>query len=87
MRNPGGVLIATDPFGPTIEIDTFTCGHCNRIKYVKPKEKPEDIGGLCKVCMKLICGDCVDTGKCDPLEEKLKREESRNEVLRSYGIG
>ena len=84
MRNAGGQVIITDPYGPTVEHDTFTCGHCNKIKIVKPKERPEDIGGLCKVCMKLICGDCVSTGTCDPLEEKLKREEASYHARRSY---
>lgn len=86
MIRPQGYATITDPENPTIEIDTFTCAHCNRIKHVKPKERPEDLGGLCKVCMGLICGSCVETGKCDPFEEKLKRMEDRDRTLREYGI-
>ena len=84
MRKPGGHLIITSGF-ECIELDTFTCGHCNGIHPVKPKEKPEDIGGLCYACWKLVCPRCVGRG-CDPLEEKLRRVEDRARTLRSYGI-
>jgi hypothetical protein len=63
---------------------TFTCGHCNNLNVVKVKCRPEDLGGLCKVCMKLICPGCYKTGMCDPFEEKLKRSEERGIALRSY---
>ena len=63
---------------------TFTCGHCNCVKIMKYKARPEDMGGLCKICMKLICSKCVETGMCDPFEEKLKRAEARGIALRSY---
>lgn len=84
MRKPGGTLIITSTFGCD-EIDTFTCGHCGTIHLVKPKEKPEDIGGMCSVCWSLVCPRCVGRG-CDPLEEKLKRAEDRARTLKSYGI-
>lgn len=70
----------------TIEIDSFTCFHCGSIRHVRPKQKPEDIGGLCKQCMKLICGRCVDKGNCTPLEKKLEAAEARDRALRSYGM-
>lgn len=85
MRRPGGQLIITSEFS-CVEIDTFTCGHCNTIHPVRPKEKPEDVGGLCYVCWALVCPNCVGGG-CDPLEEKLKRAEMRAVTLRSYGFG
>jgi hypothetical protein len=85
MRRPGGIFICSSPDGMT-ETDTFTCGHCNSIVAVQPKQRPEDIGGLCKQCMKLICACCVTRGNCDPLEEKLKRAEAREHALRSYGM-
>lgn len=76
MRNPGGIYIITSEFGCD-EIDTFTCGHCNNIQLVKPKEKPEDLGGNCSICWKLVCSQCVGGG-CSPFEEKLKRAEDRH---------
>ena len=68
-----------------IEADTFSCGHCNRITHVRPRQDPSEIGGLCKVCYSLICPYCVGRG-CDPLEAKLEREEERYHTLRSYGL-
>lgn len=63
-------------FGPDgkQEHATFTCAHCNAVRRVKPFCDPADLGGLCKVCMGVICEQCVSRG-CDPLEEKLKRVE------------
>lgn len=83
MRRPHGVGIIYDTH-QTVEMDTYKCAHCQAIKHVKPKERPEDIGGLCYVCSGLICSACVGKG-CDPFEEKLKRMEARDEARRSYG--
>lgn len=88
-----GILRLDDPLARVeqtsqgvIEFDTFTCGHCGGVRHVKAKERPEDTGGLCKQCMKLICPHCLETGRCDPLEKKLERAERRAEALRSYGL-
>ena len=79
MRNPGGYAIAVDPGGGNkLECDTFTCGHCNSIHFVAPKQDAADLGGLCKVCMSLICGPCVDNGRCTPFERRLELHESVN---------
>ena len=101
MRNPGGYgyLVSPDPTdvvfdsarrrervsAGTFEVDTFTCFHCCRVTHVRPKMDPADMGGLCKVCMKLICNHCVGKG-CDPFEKKLKRSEERDRIRRSYGF-
>lgn len=68
-----------------IETDSFTCFHCSRVTFVKPKMDAADLGGLCKVCMKLICSHCVGKG-CDPLEEKLRRNEDRDRFRRSLNF-
>lgn len=68
------------------EFDTMACGHCNRIIHVQARQRPEDIGGLCKQCMRPICPGCVDRGNCDPLERKLERWEAKERALRSYGV-
>lgn len=81
MLRPGGYLVGRGD-GPAIEHDTFTCGHCCKVVFVKPKCDPADLGGLCKQCMKLVCPDCVGKG-CDPLEKKLERAEARDRFLRS----
>ena len=83
MRNPGGYAVLTDPDKGVVERDTVTCKHCQKLTHVKPKQRPEDLGGLCFVCMGLICSNCV--GKpCDPMEEKLKRAEASYHARRSY---
>lgn len=84
MQRPGGYAVITQHDGPQVEIDTFTCGHCNHVTHVKSRARPEDLGGLCKICMKPICTGCVG-GVCDPFEEKLRRAEARYHALRSYG--
>lgn len=98
MRNPGGhgQLICEDPkqsfvtdaYGRRIaaEVDSYTCGHCNQVVMVNVGERPEDIGGLCKQCMSLVCPHCVITGRCEPLEERLAKQEQRYHALRSYGV-
>lgn len=67
------------------EFDTFSCGHCGRVKHVRPRERPEDLGGLCRQCMKFLCPCCVDKG-CLPFEKRLEEAERREIALRSYGI-
>lgn len=92
MRRPGGYLICDDP-DPTKskgqvgrqENDTFTCGHCGRIVIVKPLCDPADMGGLCGGCGALVCPGCHGRGVCDPLEEKLRRDEERDRFRRSIG--
>lgn len=87
MRRPGGYLICTSfNDGRVQEADTFSCAHCNRIVVVKPMSPPEDMGGRCGCCDKLICANCVERGVCDPLEEKLKRIEASHDARRSYGM-
>ena len=81
MRLPQGYATIVEPEKATVEMDTFTCGHCNHVCHVKPKSNPEDTGGLCKLCMKLICKDCVGKLVCDPFERKLERMESRDRML------
>lgn len=40
-------------------------------------------GGWCGVCAATICGPCVATGKCTPLEKRLAEEERRAALLKS----
>lgn len=87
MRNPGGYLSGTAPEGVVVaEHDTFTCAHCNRVVMVRPKERPEDIGGFCGGCSGLICGPCADDPGCTPIEKRLEAWERRTDTLRSYGM-
>jgi hypothetical protein len=82
MRNPGGYCIITEPGKPDVEHDTFTCGHCNRIVHVLPKQDPASLGGFCRTCWKLTCARCAD-GLCTPFEKKLEAMEQRDRFLRA----
>lgn len=84
MLKPQGYATLTSESG-VAECDTTTCAHCNAITHVRAGQRPEDIGGLCKSCMGLICPRCVG-GACDPFLKKLERWAARHEALRSYGL-
>jgi hypothetical protein len=75
MRRPGGALICVSPAGEA-HSDSFTCGHCNGVVLVGGKDRAEDIGGLCKLCMRFTCAACTARGICDPFEKKLERDEA-----------
>lgn len=90
MRNPGGYATITDPDRGTQESDTFTCGHCQQIVFVKPGAPPSTYGGWCGGCSKLLCPRCeaekVRTFKCRPIEQWLERQEARAASRRSLGF-
>lgn len=86
MWRAGGYLVGVDVDGGLHEADTFTCFHCNKVVIVKPKCDPAELGGMCRICCKMICPSCVDLGRCDPMEEKLARAEQSEQARRSYGI-
>lgn len=86
MRNPLGYGILCTEDGQIQEHDTFTCFHCNSIVVVKPLMKPEDLGGMCKVCMKLTCPACTSVGSCTPWEKQMEQIEARDRFLRQCGL-
>lgn len=80
-----GYLTIVEPDKATIEIDTFTCSHCNSLKKVPlglVNQAP-----FCTKCMSRICKRCyavaVQTGECTPFEKKL--EEYERGIRRSLG--
>lgn len=80
----GGYAFSFDVDGIRQEMDTFTCAHCNHIVHIKPKCNPDELGGNCRLCMKMVCPRCVDLG-CTPFEKKLEQMEARDRAIRSYG--
>lgn len=85
MRRANNYSTITSPEG-TVEQDSFTCGHCQKVVLVQPRQKGEDLGGMCKQCMGLICPACVDKMVCTPWEKQLEQIESRARMLRSIGV-
>lgn len=80
MRQAQGYTLITGPGPGAGEMDSFTCAHCNRVRFVKPMTRAEYMGGICHQCgdkhrPSFICEECVGKG-CDPFEEKLKRWEN-----------
>jgi hypothetical protein len=100
MRNPGGYAVIVSPDATevnfdgfrcekinagTVEFDTFTCCHCNKVMHVKAKAPMEEFGSMCRNCMKMVCPVCAN-GPCIPFEKKLDEMEKRDIALRSYGL-
>jgi hypothetical protein len=100
MRNPGGYAVITCPEPTKVnfdrlrcevlpegihEMDAYTCEHCNRIVHVKPGAIPEELGSMCRHCMKMVCPSCAPFA-CVPWLKKLEMAEKRDIALRSYGI-
>ncbi len=99
MRNPQGYAVIISPerskvifdrfraeeVEGMVEVDTFTCCHCNRIMHVKPLAPMDEFGSMCRNCMKMVCPVCAD-GPCIPFEKKLEAWEARDRALRSYGV-
>lgn len=90
MLRPGGYAMILDPDAALIERDTITCGHCNRVVFVKPGSVAttyliqhrdgrwtEEPGAGCTICGRSICLRCHDLGMCLPMERQLEQQERR----------
>lgn len=98
MRNPHGYGVLVSPVSHrvaldhfqcdvvregTTEYDTVSCGHCNCHFHVMPGSRPEDLGGYCRLCCRVICPGC--TGKaCEPWLKKMEEMERRDYIRRQY---
>lgn len=69
-------MTVTGRDGKVVEVDTFTCCHCQHIVAVPPKANPADMGGWCAMCHAPHCGKgpCA-AGVCRPFERWLDRME------------
>lgn len=89
MRQAQGYTIVTGPAPGTGELDSYTCAHCNRVRFVKPMAAANEMPDVCHLCgdkhrPSFICENCVGKG-CDPFEKKLARWEKRDMMLRCIG--
>lgn len=100
MRKPQGYGIWVGD-GPAQEADSITCGHCNRVVFVKPgtgatvylvfgvdpRLPPhEEAGAFCRVCMRAVCLACHAIGTCTPFERRLEVAEARDRFARQAGL-
>lgn len=94
-----GYATITGPDAPVQEYDTCTCGHCQKVIFVKPGSAqttyliPQRQGGFreapgafCRVCMRPVCLPCEALGACTPFERSLEQAEARDRFLRSAGL-
>ena len=84
-----GVSREVTPEGKVVnENETFTCGHCQHITDVGPKQRLDELGNMCLVCMRPCCKQCTfemtHGGGCAPFEKKLERIEARANARRTY---
>lgn len=99
MLKPQGYVTIATPDAPTVERDSVTCAHCNRVVLVKPGTAStvylfpqlvgpdkEEAGAGCRQCMKAICLTCYDNGRCTPLEKQIEHMEARDRFRRAVGV-
>lgn len=89
-RVQGYAIWTGGDFSGPAEADTFTCSHCQRVVFIKPRAPASESGGWCGRCDALICGRCADKGVCTPWEKQLERIEAKAEqdrMLMAMGIG
>lgn len=86
-RNSQGIGVLTQEGKIVEEVDTFTCAHlpCQRIVDVPAKAKPEDMGSMCKICMKMVCKYCA-IKECTLWRRGFNKMNARQKALRSYGV-
>jgi hypothetical protein len=84
LRHRGNLATFTD--GKTIERDTLTCGHCNKIMVIEYMQLADNItyGGLCRGCEQHICATCYAVPKCNHIERWCDEIEKRDIMRRSY---
>ena len=101
MLRPQGYSTVVSPDAPVVERDTITCGHCQRVVFVKPNtaattylipgthpDHPwrEEPGACCRVCMRSICLTCCDVGRCTPFERQIEQMEARQRFREQIGV-
>ena len=85
---------------PAREYDTVTCGHCQRVIFLKPgtggsvyllprptpdQPYPETMGAFCGSCQTPVCLPCHADGRCTPFERQLEAMEARGRLRRQVG--
>ena len=86
LRHRGYLATYTD--GRTIENDTLTCSHCNKVIVIEFMQFASNIkyGGLCRGCEQHICADCYAVPNCRPIEKWCDEIEKRDILRRNYAM-
>lgn len=97
MRNPGGYAFLTSPVpsqaklpglrcvevdAGILEIDTYTCCHCNLVIHSKAGTQADEY--FCRGCMARICPGCADL-PCIPFMKKVEEAERNDRASRYKG--
>jgi hypothetical protein len=81
----------------TIEIETFTCSHCNSIVRMQPQVTLKSLDGAlrsgketrdirrCHGCDALVCPKCHKEPTCTVFEKKLEAYERRESLILACG--
>lgn len=88
------------PDRPMVERDSTTCGHCQRVVWIKAgsactiylifdpdtQREREEPGAFCKVCMRPVClkPSCLD--HCCVWEQQLAISEAKDRLRRAVGV-
>lgn len=63
--------------GQTVEMDSWTCNHCNAVVLKNPaRQRPREV---CRQCMRVVCDRCV--GVCQPFDMIAERVLAGRQVL------
>lgn len=86
-RRPTGYGIIVDPSAPrAVEMDSFTCCHCNRVQFIHNVDGTrKQEAAMCIRCMKSVCDACDKDGRCIPFEKKLAEMEGRERLFSVLG--
>ena len=72
-----------DPDKGTLEKDTFTCAHCNKVWHLEPFKPPEDQAAFCRRCYSLVCQEC--STECTPYEKRVEQWEKIGNMILERG--
>ena len=87
MLQRTGYAVIADPDARRVEMDTVTCGHCQRIVPLHDRAGKRRAGVLvhCYQCDTHTCVPCAEAGRCLPFERKLERLEARERLMVACG--
>lgn len=86
-RRAQGYATISDPRLPRVlEMDTFSCAHCNCVVHLHnsngTRKPPDKIGGYCGNCSGATCNATACNGKCTPFEKVIDASEARGSSRR-----